>query len=65
MLYAIELVGDAPEFGTVPMNVTACVCCGHLMMVERDLTLREPTTDELRKVVKQPGVAAEMRSAIY
>jgi hypothetical protein len=34
------------------------------MMVEHGLTLREPTTDELRKLVKHPGVVAEMRSAI-
>ena len=59
MIDAIEPVGD-----TVPMNVTVCVCCGHLMMIEHDLTLREPTTDELRKLAKHPGVVAEMRSLI-
>jgi hypothetical protein len=46
------------------MNITLCVCCGHLMMIEHDLTLREPTTDELRKLAKHPGVIAEMRSSI-
>ena len=45
------------------MNVTVCVCCGHLMMIEHDLTLREPTTDEFQ-VGKHPGVVAEMRSSI-
>jgi hypothetical protein len=47
MIYAIEPVDDAPEFGSVPLSVTVCACCGHLMIVEHDLTLREPTTDEL------------------
>jgi hypothetical protein len=64
MIDAIEPVGDTPEFGAAPMNITACVCCGHLMMVEYGLTLREPTTDELRKLVKHPGVVAEMRRSI-
>jgi len=64
MIDAIEPVDDTPEFGTVPMNVTLCVCCGHLMMVEHNLTLREPTTDELRKLAKHPGVVAEIRSSI-
>jgi len=32
MIDAIEPVGD-----TVPMNVTVCVCCGHLMMIEISL----------------------------
>jgi C4-type Zn-finger protein len=64
MIDAIEPVRDTPEFGTVPMKVTLCVCCGHLMMVEHDLTLREPTTSELRKLANHPGVIAEMRSSI-
>jgi GR25 family glycosyltransferase involved in LPS biosynthesis len=34
------------------------------MIVEDDLTLREPTTDELRKASKHPDVVAETRSAI-
>jgi hypothetical protein len=34
------------------------------MMVEHNLTLREPTTDELRKLAKHPGIVAEMRSSI-
>jgi hypothetical protein len=64
MIYAIEPVDDTPEFGTVPLSVTACASCGHLMIVEHDLTLREPTTDELRKAAKHPDVVAEIRSAI-
>jgi hypothetical protein len=64
MINAIEPVGDTPKLGAAPMNITLCVCCGHLMMIEHDLTLREPTTDELRKLAKHPGVVAEMRSSI-
>jgi C4-type Zn-finger protein len=64
MMYAIEPVDDTPEFGKVPLSVTVCVCCGHLMIVEDGLTLREPTTDELRKASKHPDVVAETRSAI-
>ena len=63
-IHAIESVGDTPEFGAVPLSVTVCACCGHLMIVEHDLTLREPTTDELRKAAKHPSVVAEIRSAI-
>jgi C4-type Zn-finger protein len=65
MIYAIEPVDDTPEFGTVRLSVTVCACCGHLMIVEHDLTLREPTTDEFRKAANHPDVVAEMRSAIY
>ena len=64
MIYAIEPVDDMPEFGTVPLSVTVCACCGHLMIVEHDLTLREPTTDELCKAAKHPDVVAELRSGI-
>ena len=64
MIYAIEPVDDTPEFGTVPLSVTVCACCGHLMIVEHDLTLREPTTDELCKAAKHPDVVAELRSGI-
>jgi hypothetical protein len=48
IICAIEPVDDTPELGTVPLNVTVCACCGHLMIVEHDLTLREPTPNELR-----------------
>jgi len=64
MIYTIEPIDDTLEFGTVPLSVTICACCGHLMIVEHDLTLREPTTDELRKAAKHPDVVAEIRSAI-
>ena len=60
MIYTIEPIDDTP----VPLSVTICACCGHLMIVDHDLTLREPTTDELRKAVKHPVVVAEIRSAI-
>jgi hypothetical protein len=62
VICAIEPVNDT-EFGTT-LSVTVCDCCGHLMIVEQDLILREPTTDELRKAVKHPDVVAEIRSAI-
>lgn len=63
-IHAIELVSDRLEFGAVPLSVTVCACCGHLMIVEHDLTLREPTTDELRKAAKHPSVVAEIRNGI-
>ena len=43
MLDMIEPIAGAPKFGTVPKSVTICDYCGHLMMVEHDLTIREPT----------------------
>jgi len=46
---------------TVPINLTGCDCCGHLMMVERNLTLRELTTEEFRAVIHHPTVVAERR----
>jgi hypothetical protein len=64
VINAIEPVADTPKLGTARMNITLCVCCGHLMMIEHDLTLREPTTDELCKLAKHPGVVAEMRSSV-
>jgi hypothetical protein len=45
----------------VPINLTVCDCCGHLMMVERNLTLRELTTEEFRAVINHPTVVAERR----
>ena len=64
ILEVIEPIDGAPKFGTVPMNVTVCDCCGHLMMVERDLTLREPTTEELRELTNRPIVVAEQRRSL-
>jgi C4-type Zn-finger protein len=64
MLEVIEPIDDEPKFGTVPLNVTVCDCCGHLMMVESNLTLREPTTDELRNLTNHPIVVAEQRRSI-
>jgi hypothetical protein len=42
MIYAIEPIDDTPEFETVPLSVTVCPCCGHLMIVEHDLNLPPP-----------------------
>ena len=55
----IKPIESTPELGTVPINLTACDCCGHLMMVERNLTLRELTTEEFRAVIHHPTVVAE------
>jgi hypothetical protein len=40
-------------FGTVPVTLAVCNCCGHLMMVEHDLTLRELTTEEHREAINR------------
>jgi len=64
MLEAIEPIDGSPKFGTVPISVAICDCCGHLMMVECDLTLREPTTEEFRKLTNHPAVVAEQRRSI-
>jgi hypothetical protein len=61
---AIEPIAGTPKIGTVPMNVTICGCCGHLMIVELDLTLREPTTDELGRLTKHPTIDAERRRSV-
>jgi C4-type Zn-finger protein len=61
VLDAIEPIDGAPEFGTVPVSITICDCCGHLMMVEYDLTLREPTTAERREMANYPTLVAERR----
>jgi len=58
-LGAIEPIDDAPEFGTVPVSITICDYCGHLMIVEYDLTLREPTTAERREIANHPTLVAE------
>ena len=57
----VEPIDGTPELGTVPINLTACNCCGHLMMVECNLTLRELTTEEFRAVINHPTVVAERR----
>ena len=59
MLDGIEPINGAPEFGPVPVNLTVCNCCGHLMMVEHDLTLRELTTEEFHAAINHPIVVAE------
>ena len=59
VLDGIEPIDGTLELGTVPINLTACDCCGHLMMVERNLTLRELTTEEFRAVIHHPTVVAE------
>jgi C4-type Zn-finger protein len=64
MLDAIEPIDGAPEFGTVPVNITICDCCGHLMLVEYDLRLREPTPQELRELTNHPTVLAERRKSV-
>ena len=64
MLDGIEPIDGAPGFGTVPVKLTVCDCCGHLMMVEHDLTLRELTTEEHREVINLPTVVAERRRSI-
>jgi len=64
LICAIEPVTDTTEFGTVPLTVTVCACCGHLMIVKHDFTLREPTKDEVCKAAKHPDVVAEIRSGI-
>jgi hypothetical protein len=64
MLDAIEPINGALEFGTVPVNVTICDCCGHLMLVEYDLSLREPTPQELRELTNHPTVLAERLKSV-
>ena len=56
-LDGIEPIDGAPEFGTVPVSITICDCCGHMMMVEHDLTLRELTTEEHREVINHGRLA--------
>jgi hypothetical protein len=55
----VEPIDGTPELGTVPINLNICDCCGHLMMVERNRTLRELTTEEFRAVSNHPTVVAE------
>ncbi|WP_342739496.1 hypothetical protein [Bradyrhizobium sp. B117] len=50
-----------PDLETVSINFTDCDCCGHFMMVDRNLTLRELTTEEFREVTNHPTVVAEWR----
>jgi hypothetical protein len=57
----VEPIDGTPELGLVPINLTICDCCGHLMMVERNRTLRELTTEEFRAVINHPTVVAERR----
>lgn len=64
ILDAIEPIVGTPRIGTVEISITICDCCGHIMMVEQDLTLREPTTHEFREMTNHPVVAAERQRAI-
>ena len=61
VLDGVEPIDGTPEFGSVPIDLTGCDCCGHLMMVERNLTLRELTTEEFRAVINHPTFVAERR----
>lgn len=62
-LDAIEPIDGGSEFGTVSV-VTVCDCCGHLMLVQHDLTLRELTTAERREMINHPKVIAELRRSV-
>jgi hypothetical protein len=55
----VEQIRGAPELGMVPINLTVCDCCGHLMMLDRNLTLRELTTEEFHAAINHPIVVAE------
>ena len=61
VLDGIEPIDGAPELATVSISLTGCDCCGHLMMVERNLTLRELTAEEFHAVINHPTVVAEWR----
>ena len=61
VLDGTEPIDGTPELGPAPINLTVCDCCGHLMMVERSLTLRELTTEEFRAVINHPTFVAERR----
>ena len=61
VLDGITPIDSTPELETASINFTVCDCCGHLMMVERNLTLRELTTEEFRAVINHPTVVAERR----
>jgi C4-type Zn-finger protein len=58
MLDGIEPIDGAPVFGAVPVTLTVCNCCGHLMRVGRNLTLRELTNEQRREAVNLPAVVA-------
>jgi hypothetical protein len=62
MLDGIEPIA---VFGTVQLTLTVCNCCGHLMRVEHDLTLRELTTDEHRVAINLPTVVAANQIGSY
>ena len=63
-LDGIEPIDGAPKFGAVPVKLTLCDCCGHLMKVGHDFTLRELTTEEHREVINLPTVVAERQRSI-
>jgi hypothetical protein len=58
VLDGIEPIDGAPVFGAVPVTLTVCTCCGHLMRVGRNLTLRELTIEQRREAVNLPAVVA-------
>jgi hypothetical protein len=64
VLDGIEPIDATPELGTVPINLILCDCCGHIMMAERNLALRELTTLEFRAVINHPTVVAELRQRV-
>jgi hypothetical protein len=48
-----------------PGDMTICIKCGHLMGFNPDLTLRDPTDDELIKVAGDPRLLAIQRARGY
>ena len=66
-----ELVNDATSVdkdGAAPGggDVTICIFCGHVMIYNDDLSMREPTGDEMRELFNDPRIveASRMRAQV-
>lgn len=55
-----EEIGNktSPEEG----DITICIGCGHLMVFDKDMVLRNPTDDEILKVAGDPRMVAVQKA---
>src|SRR4051812_10831976 len=51
-------IGGLKPRGPKPGDVTVCIQCTHIMLFNPDLTLRDPTTEELRDILEDPRIVA-------
>ena len=54
---------DRPTRAPSPGDVAVCLYCHHLMIYDADMSLRDPTSDELAEVAGDPEILEAMEFA--